>query len=106
MTLPLTTDTLRHCYEFLDSTPPFNKWNLPDSPDVKFKVIRDPALRGWYRKENGKHTIGVSSSCVGHTLSLMIVMAHEMIHVFEEHSNACGAGEHSAAFHRYDPKLF
>lgn len=116
MTLPLTPETLRHCYDFLNTTPPFKSWNLPDSEDVRFLVVRDPTLHGWYKKENGRHTIGISSRCVGHTLSLLMVMAHEMVHVWEEHANACGRGEHSAAFnkwaklvckhHGFDPKIF
>lgn len=116
MTLPLTPETLRHCYEFLNTTPPFKSWNLPDGEDVTFKVVRHPGLRGWYRKEPVGHSIGISSRCIGHTLSLMAVMAHEMIHLHEEHANACGRGQHSAAFkrwaeqvcryHGFDPKLF
>lgn len=116
MTLPLTVDTLRAAYDFLDTTPPFSRWNLPAGEDVKFKVIKDPALRGRYWRRGDQHHIDVSSNATGHTLSLVAVMAHEMIHVHEEHAKACGRGEHSAAFkrwavqvcklHGFDPKLF
>jgi hypothetical protein len=116
MTLPLTVDMLRAAYDFLDETPPFDRWNLPAGEDVTFRVVRDPAVRGWHRRENGKHVIAISSNTIGHTINLVATMAHEMIHVHETHSKACGSGEHSAAFrrwqgqvckaHGFDPKLF
>lgn len=116
MTLPLTPDTLRAAYDFLNTTPPFSKWNLPDGEDVAFKVVRDPSMRGWYRREDRRHTIGISSRTIGHNASLIGVMAHEMIHLHEANVKACGSGQHSAAFHRwagqvckvhgFDPKLF
>lgn len=101
MTLPLDVETLRAAYAYLATTPPFDSWNLPDAEDVVFKVVRDPKIRGDYRWDNGRHVIRVSRNTIGHTLSLMWVMAHEMIHVHEEHSRACGRGEHSAAFKRW-----
>jgi hypothetical protein len=116
MTLPLTPEMLRQAYEFVCTTPPFNKWNLPDGEDVVFRVVRDPALRGWYRKEGKKHVIAVSARSTGHTASLIAVIAHEAIHLHEKHNSACGSGQHSAAFerwaaetcryHGFDPKMF
>jgi len=116
MTLPLTQDMLRAAYNYLDKTPPFNKWNLPDPDDVKFKVVRDRVNQGFHLFDNGKHTICVSGAQVGHTITLLGLMAHEMIHVHEQHSHACTKGEHSAAFrkwalevcafHGFDPKYF
>ena len=114
--LSLTPHTLATAYKFLNSTPPFREWNLPEASDVLFTVVRDPTLRGWYKRIKGKHVIGISSNVIGHTNSLMLVMAHEMIHVYEAHVGICTRGEHSAAFrklaqrvcdvHGFDPKLF
>ena len=116
MTLPLTPDTLRAAYDYLATTPPFSRWNLPDGEDVVFRVVRSLELRGWYRLHKGRHVIGVSRNCIGTTDSLMRVMAHEMVHLHEENVGACGSGQHSAAFHRwagqicrrhrFDPLLF
>lgn len=121
MALSLTPDMLRAAYDFLCMTQPFSKWNLPDGEDVKFRVVRDPALRGWYtcRMRSGAlyHIIGISSRNIGHTQNLIATMAHEMIHLHEAHAGMCKANvQHSAAFnklaervckiHGFDVKLF
>lgn len=114
--LPLTIDTLRAAYDYLATTPPFVRWNLPDGEDVTFRVVKSLDTRGWYRRVGQRHTIGISRNCIGRTDSLMEVMAHEMVHLHEEQAGACGSGEHSRAFNRWaaqvckwhgwDPKLF
>jgi hypothetical protein len=116
MTLPLTPEMLRAAYDYLNTTPPFSRWNLPDGEDVVFHVVRDRAVRGWYQWRDDKHHIAVSSRNIGYTSGLMDVMAHEMVHLHERHCGACGSAEHSAAFHRwagqvcrihgFDPKAF
>lgn len=115
MTLPLTLDTLRLAYDYLSETPPFNKWNLPESDDVEFRVVRDRGLFGWHNLENGKHIIAVSTGTVGFTDTLLRTMAHEMVHIHERSTGPCKSG-HSAAFkrwseqvcrvHGFDPKAF
>lgn len=101
MSLAFTPDTLRAAYEYLDTTQPFIKWNMPDADDVCFRVVRSPALRGWYRWDGNRHVIAVSCRCVGSTALLMQTVAHEMIHLHEENARTCTAGEHSAAFNRW-----
>lgn len=113
----LTSEVLEACYEFLKVTGPFRDWNLPDGEDVKFVVDRHHSTAGWYLCDGGKHTIGISSKCVGHTVTLIQVMAHEMIHLFQRDSSMETKGaEHNAAFkklahkvcavHGFDPKMF
>lgn len=116
MTLPLTPDMLAACYDFLCTTPPFNKWNLPDSEDVVFRVGRDPKLLGWYKLDDGRHVIGISETTIGHTFSLVMVMAHEMLHLHQKDTRIETRAQHNAAFrklarvvcrfHGFDPKLF
>lgn len=117
MALPLTSEMLATAYEYLRSTPPFVAWNLPDADDVRFKVARTPKLRGWYVIEGDRHLIAISTGCVGYSLTLLMTMAHEMIHLFLNESGMDRTGgEHSAAFHKlgrqvcavhgFDPKLF
>jgi hypothetical protein len=115
MTIPLTRDTLRAAYDFLNETPPFNKWNLPHGEDIEFRVVRDRNRYAWHSLVAEKHVIAVSSLNVGHTISLIRVMAHEMVHVHERRSS-CNATGHSPAFmrwgaqvsayHGFDPKDF
>ena len=117
MSLPLTPDILRHSYDFLNTTPPFNRWNLPDGEEITFVVIRSKTDAGWHMFDGGKHTIAISGRCVGFTHKLIEVMAHEMVHAHEKHAGAARSGvAHSAAFHRwaaqvckihgFDPKGF
>lgn len=89
MSLPLTQATLRAAYDYLGTTPPFNKWNLPDGEEVHFIVSRDATrMYGFYRcngKDNGhEHEIGISSQYVAHTNTLIPVMAHEMLHLHQQ----------------------
>lgn len=116
MTLPLTPETLQAAYDYLKTTPPFNRWNLPDGEDVRFKVMRSRDVRGWYWTEGERHWIGISSHCIGRTDSLMSTMSHEMLHLHERQTCIETKAQHSRAFsklaarvcgiHGFDAKLF
>ncbi len=118
MTLPLNKEMLAAAYDYLRTTPPFAKWNLPEGEDVMFAVVRDPAVRGWYRlDEKSRHSIGISTRCIGRTDSLLVTMAHEMVHLFQRDARIeSPRAEHNAAFnklaervckrHGWDPLLF
>lgn len=104
MNLPLTPETLAAAYDYLGTTPPFNKWNLPDSEDVVFKVGRRPREAGRYQWDGQSHTITASVHGIGQTGSLMRFMAHEKIHLYLEkmgwESRAASAEVHNAAFRK------
>ncbi len=114
--LPLDVDMLRAAYAYLNETPPFNRWNLPDADEVTFRVVRDRSGYGWHKIENGHHTIAVSRLSVAHTGTLIATMAHEMIHMHEKHdsrvrrANDIAHGEsfdrhwrQVARYHGFDP---
>lgn len=99
MTICLTPEILRACYDFLSECPPFDRWNLPAGEDVIFKVVRNPQNFAMHSRVGKKHCIEVSTRSVGHVDTLVATMAHEMIHAHE--GNVCAARsdvEHSAAF--------
>lgn len=116
MTLPLTPDTLRAAYEYLATTPPFNRWNMPDSEDVEFRVASSRRICGWYRRVGGKHRITISSGTIGRTASLIETVAHEMIHLHQGDTCMENQAQHNAAFmklaakvcgvHGFDERLF
>lgn len=120
MTLPLTKETLAAVYDYLCSTPPFSRWNMPDSEDVKFSVGRALDCFAHYQWDGVRHTITVSAHAVAHTSTLVNAMAHECIHLHlwstKQESKRGGANHHNAAFRRYaaqvcavhgfDPKAF
>lgn len=117
MTLRITPDMLAGVYGFLQTTPPFYKWNLPDPDDVVFKVCGSYKIRGYYLWDNGRHIIGISRQFVGYAPSLIETMAHEMIHLHQRDSKMETPNtQHNAAYrklaervcrvHGFDPTLF
>ena len=106
MSLPLSKEMLAAAYDFLCTTPPFSRWNLPDSEDVTFKVVKNHKIFGCYYLNLDKgHTIEASCSSVAHTETLMKLMAHEMIHLHLEkmgwESKSTNANVHNKAFRRF-----
>jgi hypothetical protein len=116
MTLPITVDNLRTAYDYLNTSEPFIRWNLPDGEDVEFRITRSKDNYGTHRLLDHRHFISISAIMVGHTSTLMAVMAHEMIHVHEAQSAHSEHGKHSVAFkrwaaqvckaHGFDPRAF
>lgn len=119
MSLKLTVEMLRAAYDYVRTTPPFNRWNLPPSEVVTFKIGRMADIRGLhvYEFDTDKHSITISEVCVGRTSSLMEAMAHEMVHVHQQAAKTPGRrSEHGAEFrkfaarvckyHGFDLKLF
>ena len=95
---------------------PFCDWNLPDSEDVAFKVIRSARVFGWYAVIKGRHTIAVSQRTIGYTNTLCVTMAHEMIHLHQRLAGMENPAQHNKAFykiaaevcaiHGFDPNAF
>jgi hypothetical protein len=120
MNLPLTPETLAAAYEYLRSTPPFNKWKLPPSGEVLFKVAKTRHKQGWYQWDGSRHTITASTGRIAQSHTLLVLMAHEMIHLYLEikgwESKKGSNDVHNAAFrkfavrvckyHGFDPKAF
>lgn len=114
--LTLTPEILAAAYDYIVATPPFNRWNMPDSSDIKFIVSREPNVRGWYRRRHGRHEIGVSSRCNGHTISVLETMAHEATHLHQAEACMENKAQHNRAFtkladrvckyHGFDPRTF
>lgn len=116
MTLPLTSSILEAAYELIRATPPFDGWNLPDGDEIVFKVTRSNRHMGEYYFRNGKHHIAASSNIVGHTHTLIALIAHEAVHLHQKLACMETKGQHNAAFkklaarvckiHGFDPKVF
>lgn len=104
MSLIITPEMLEGMYDYLNTTPPFNRWNLPDGEDVKFMVSRRTSEYGRYQWKGGKHTITGSKNAIGQTYTLARFMAHEMIHLHLEatglESRSGGLNTHNRAFRK------
>lgn len=87
MPLPLNEEMLAAAYEYLSASKPFDKWNLPHSEEVKFRVFKRKDRYADYRYRNGRHHINISSVLVGSHMTLLATMAHEILHL---HLNATG----------------
>jgi hypothetical protein len=82
--ISLTPEVLAAAYDYLRLTAPFNRWKLPPSSKVKFRVTRSRKEAGWCDStelQTGKICIGVSDTLHGHSASLLTTMAHEMCHI-------------------------
>ena len=115
MTLRLTPALIRATYEALCETTPFDRWNLPDADDLKFKVSRNAREYGCVETAGPDVSLIVSEKTVGSWSTLLATVAHECIHLHQ-----IGTGlelDHGPAFkkwaalvckhHRdFDPKNF
>lgn len=114
MTLRLTPKVLAGAYTFLKSTEPFDAWGLPPASKIKFKVIRDPKIHADFSIDNGKPMIRVSENGVGHTVTLLGSVAHEVVHLRQHMLKK--RDTHGASFkamsavicaaHGFDPQTF
>lgn len=94
--LPLTPELLAHAYDYLTCLPPFVKFNMPPSDDIKFRVIKSKKIFARYFIEGGVHHIDVSNKMVGSHIVLLSTLAHEAIHLHLEEIGACDL--HGPAF--------
>lgn len=117
--LHLTRPLLRATYEYLRETKPFVDWNLPEGDDVAFRVMKNKKLLGLFQvwDDEPNLRIKISEYTVGHTVTLMATMAHEMVHLFmhlteqdlyePDHGPTFAAlGKLVCDEHGFDPKLF
>lgn len=118
--LHLTPEMLEAAYEYLRTTPPFNKWRLPDTDSIEFHVIKPRAdLLADYQwwavdGEIAHHRIRVSVKH-GKFKELIESMAHEMCHMRQRLMNTTYA-THGRVFkrlaaqvcrhHGFDEKMF
>lgn len=104
-------------YDFLREMPPYKGWRMPPGDSVIFVIARDANCYGYYQPDGEHHRIGVVDLAVGHTTSLVKVVAHEMIHMHQYLKRLDTRGAvHNANFrkladrvcrtHGWDPKMF
>lgn len=116
MTIHLTPEILEAAYNYLKTTPPFRRWKLPASDLIEFEVTGSVRFSAEHqRKSKHRHTISLSCRKIGHTLTIFVAMAHEMVHLFQAIKHGRSVG-HNEEFHRcarticrhhgFDPKDF
>lgn len=102
--LKLTPDRLAVTYAYLLCFPPFSRWRMPAPEKVRFWVMNRHNPEAEYRRgpRSKNYTIGISQVRVGHLQTLLINMAHEMIHVYQDvaRTDKRNTPCHNAEFHR------
>ena len=117
MTLHLTPEMLEKSYDLLRVSPPFRRYSLPPSEEITFHVGRTRHLQGEYdHVRDVGHVITISDGKIGRLVSLIEVMAHEMIHLYQREKKSETPAQHNVEFrrlakivcrhHGFDPKLF
>ena len=100
MSLRLSPEMLAAAYEFIRASQPFKGWKLPEADAVQFTVN---AHKYWFGSHQGGPTchISISESTVGHTATLIRVMAHEAIHLHQYQAGLeSRSTHHNADFRR------
>lgn len=106
MHLPITPQRLAAIYEMLRTWPPFNRWKLPPASSLRFHVSRARGHDAQWWISGNKHHIETSERRHYHLLTLIISMAHEMIHVRQLEARTETPGvEHNAEFRRISRRL-
>lgn len=115
--LHITPAMMEAAYDYLRTTPPFRRWKLPDGDGIEFHVTRDTATWGDCLEPGAGRPdwrLRVSGALIGHTSTLMALLAHEMVHMRQILRGQ--RPTHGALFqrlaaqvcrhHGFDPKLF
>lgn len=91
---------LENLYTLLRSTPPFNRWKLPEADAVGFVVTHSKERCGRFHG-NGQEDNAIEISAALHETipSVAITMAHEMVHLHEALKGRRGDVKHGKFFH-------
>ena len=103
----------------LRTFPPFKWWKLPEGKEVEFRVTRsvtDMGAHTTYRHtKDSEHIVEVSERRTAYLLTMLRVLAHEMVHMAQVIAKS-GTSGHNADFRRrgktvcvvlgFDPKEF
>lgn len=106
MSLPITPLRLAAVYEMLRAWPPFCRWSLPASGELKFHVSKSRKNNAQWWIAGDRHHIEASQRNHGHLVTLILSMAHEMIHVRQRVARTETPGvEHNAEFVRIGKRI-
>ena len=72
---------------------------------MEFRVIKDKTCYGWYNVENGKHVIAISEAKNGLLNTVLMTVAHEMVHMIQHRNCTLTNNHHDRTFHRLAKKV-
>ena len=104
----LTPDILAGAYAYLRETPPFRQWQLPPPEELEFHVWTSRNYYGGHERlrRSKVHRISVSCGLASHSMTVLRVTAHEMIHLHQKRRGTeTPNAEHNAEFHRFAARV-
>lgn len=120
----LNPDQIAAAYAFVCTLEPFNYWareekrkDFPHADSIEFHIVGDRAVWAWKkRKADGSYILACSDKAPGHVANLVMLMSHEMIHLYQDLNRIETAAMHNRDFnarakvvcdiHGYDYRLF
>jgi hypothetical protein len=97
-----TPKTLESMYIMLCQMKPFNRWNLPNTAEIKFIASGDEDCYGSYLFDD-IHIITISKAKCAHFETILKTLAHECIHMKIAGATGDGRGWDK---HDYKFKMF
>ena len=97
MALHLTPEILERGYNLLIATDPFRRWRLPPASEIRFVVTNTQGLAGEHVYD-GVHTVKVSRRKHHQLASVLMTMAHELVHIKDALDGI--KSEHGRSFHK------
>ena len=77
----ITPKRVAMMYHLLRGLPPFSRWSLPETVDVRFHTPCRRDVYGEHCHKRGGHIVTVSTDNHGHFDTALRTLAHEMIHM-------------------------
>ena len=99
MSFPLEPLHLVAMYDCLRVLPPFDKYKLPDSDGIEFRTTARRDIFGEFQYSKPP-IITISSSMHSHTFTVLLTLAHEMIHLVQAIHKSDNKNQHNAEFKR------
>ena len=100
--ISLTPQRLAYIYDCLRGFYPFNKWKLPPSDEVEFRLAARKDVQGEFDRAHykplDKHCIMVSYLKHHHFDSVVKTVAHEMVHQSQDISGTSTTSQHNEDF--------
>lgn len=100
MNLDFHSGHLMATYNYLCAFKPFAGWALPEGEIVVFRVITGRKYAGLYDRTFLAHRIGISSRYAGAHITVLKIMAHEMIHLKQAIDGTENKTNHNAVYKR------
>lgn len=92
---------VRAAYAMFRELPPYSRWRLPPPEKLSFGVNNSRKEYGHYEWCGKSRRIEISRRNVKSFHALAVVMAHEMIHVWQEQAGTFSdKAQHNRGFHR------